>query len=234
MKKVCLALAASLLASVAHADPVTIDPDGLAEGTDISGAFPGVTLRHFSVVEDASAPNGARVVVGNVYVKECPTISDPTSRCSALGTGHFGYQTTTGAIGGSYSSQSTFSINCITTNNPGPCKWSPHEFLDATFDSAVQVVTIDATHLSDWPYAWAFDAAGNQLQIDQEITWHQQCDWSHPQNTFCHQTLTVTPVTGQISRVVFAGLGGFVQLDKLTYTRALSVAVDHAPPVIQQ
>jgi hypothetical protein len=216
MKKVCLALASFLLASLASANPVTIDPDGLAEGTDISTAFPGVTLRHIAVVRDVNAPDGAVVVVDNVYVKECTTSPGPDSRCSALGSGHFGYQTTTGDIGGSFVSESTSSINCI-TNNPGSCKWSPHEFLDVTFDSAVVEVTIDATHLSDWPYAWAFDAAGNQLQVDQEITWHQQCGPSD-HNNFCHQTLTVTPVTGQISRVVFAGVGGFVQLDKLTYT----------------
>lgn len=217
MKKVCLALAASLLASFAHADTVTIDPDGLAEGTDISNAYSGVTLRHYSVVRDASAPNGARVVVDNVYVKECLTPSDPREKCGQLGTGYFGYQRTTGDIWGNFIVQSIYSINCITTSNPGPCKWDDHEFLDVTFDAAVEAVTIDATHLSDWPTAWAFDAAGNQLQVNQDITWHRQCDWNSPPG-YCHQTLTVTPVTGQISRVVFAGLGGNVLLDKLTYT----------------
>lgn len=111
---------------------------------------------------------------------------------------------------------SIYSIYCI-TNNSGSCKWSPHHFLDVTFDFAVQAATIDATHLSDWPQAWAFDAAGNLLQVNQEITWHQQCGPSD-HNNFCHQTVTVTPVTGQISRVIFSGLGGFVNLDKLTYT----------------
>ena len=209
MKKVLLALTSSLLASFASANPVTIDPDGLAEGTDLSNAFSGVTLRHIEVVLDASAPNGSRLVVDNVYAKECPTTSDPTSRCSALGSGYFGHQ---GISGGSFVAESNFSIYCI-TNNSGPCKGSPHHFLDVTFDFAVQAVTIDATHLSDWPQAWALDAAGNLLQVNQQITWHQQCD----DNNFCHQTLTVTPVTGQISRVIFSGQGGFVNLDKLTY-----------------
>lgn len=215
--KVCLALASFLLASFASADPVTIDPDGLAEGTDISNAYPGVTLRHYSVVRDVSAPDGARVVMDNVYVKECLTPWDPRTKCGQLGTGHFGYQSTTGDIWSSFVSESNLSINCITTSNPGPCKWTGHEFLDVTFDSAVQAVTIDATHLSDWPTAWAFDAAGNQLQVNRVITWHRQCFYNSPPG-YCHQTLTVTPVTGQISRVVFAGLGGYVLLDKLTYT----------------
>lgn len=113
--------------------------------------------------------------------------------------------------------ESIYSVSCITTSNPGPCKWSNHEFLDATFDAAVQSVAIDATHLSDWPTAWAFDAAGNQLQVNKVITWHRECSWNSPPG-YCHQTLTVTPVSGQISRVVFAGLGGYVLLDKLTYT----------------
>jgi hypothetical protein len=216
MKKLCLALSASLLISFAHADTVTIDPDGLAEGTDISNAYSGVTLRHFSVVRDVDAPDGARVVVDNVYVKECPAPADPSMKCGLLGTAHFGYQGTTGEIWSSFVAESTYSINCI-IDNPGPCKWTGHEFLDVTFDSAVQEVTIDATHLSDWPTAWAFDAAGNPLQVNLDITWHRQCGWDSPPG-YCHQTLTVTPVTGQIHRVVFAGLGGYVLLDKLTYT----------------
>ena len=215
MKNVCFALAASLLTSFASADPVVIDPDGLPEGTDISTAFPGVTLRHLGIVNDPDAPNGAVLVVNSLVVKECLPSSDPHSRCPVLGSGYFGHQTPTGPIGGSFSSESTSSIRCV-TNNPGSCKWSPHNFLDATFDFTVQTVTIDSTHLSDWPYAWAFDAAGNQLQIDQQSTWHQQCGPSQP--SFCHQTLSVTAVTGQISRVIFAGVGGFVNLDKLTYT----------------
>lgn len=222
VKRVWLALissllAASLLASVASANPVTIDPDGLAEGTDLSTAYSGVTLRHIEVVNDASSPNGTRLVVGNVYAKECTTPSDPRSECPLLGSGHFGYQTATGGIAASFSAESSASINCI-TNNSGSCKWFPHHFLDVGFDFAVQAVSIDGTHRSDWPWAWAFDAAGNQLQINMQITWHQQYGPAYPQNNFGHQTLTITPVTGQISRVIFAGLNGFVRLDKLTYT----------------
>ncbi|MFC4311839.1 hypothetical protein ACFPN2_22330 [Steroidobacter flavus] len=217
MKNACLALASFLLASFASADPVIIDPDGLAEGTDISNAFSGVTLRHYSVIRDVSAPDGARVVVDNVYVKECLSPWDPSTKCGQLGTGHFGYQHPTGAIASSFIAQSIYSISCITTANPGPCKWENHEFLDASFDFVVEAVTIDATHLSDWPTAWAFDAAVNQLQINRDITWHRQCTPTSPPG-YCHQTLTVTAVTGQISRVVFAGLGGYVLLDKLTYT----------------
>lgn len=217
MKIASLALVASLLTSFAHADTVTIDPEGLAEGTDISNAYSGVTLRHYSVVRDVDAPNGARLVVDNVYVKECPTAGDHNTKCGQLGTGHFGYQGSTGDIWPSFVSESTSSINCITSGNPGPCKWNAHEFLDVTFDSAVQTVSIDATHLSDWPTAWAFDAAGNQLQVALDITWHRQC-FNSSQPGYCHQTLTVTPVSGQISRVTFAGLGGYVFLDKLTYT----------------
>lgn len=214
MKRVLSFLASSLLASFANANSVTIDPDGLAEGTDLSTAYSGVTLRHLAIVNGAS---GADLVVDNVYAKECPTTSDPDSECSALGSGHFGYQTVAGIIAGSFSAESSSSIYCV-TNNPNRCRFSPHEFLDVSFDFAVQKVTIDATHRSDWPWAWAFDAAGNLLQVDLEITWHEEYGPSNPGNSFGHQTLTVTPVTGQISRVVFAGVGGFVRLDKLTYT----------------
>ena len=206
MKKVLLALGSSLLASFASANPVTIDPDGIAEGTDLTNAFSGVTLRHITVVTGTS---GQELVVDSVYAKEC-TSSDPYAMCSALGSGHFGYQTTTGEIAGSFVSESSASIYCI-TNNPSSCKWSPHHFLDVTFDSPVQSVTINAAHRSDWPWAWAFDAAGNLLQVDME---HDVV----PGPSFDQQTMTVTPMTGQISRVVFAGLGGYVQLDKLTYT----------------
>lgn len=214
MKRALLVLASSLLASFASANPVTIDPDGLAEGTDISTAYSGVTLRHLTIVTDTS---GSSLVADNVYVKECPTPSDPNSECSALGSGHFGYQTTTGAVAGNFSAESSASINCI-TNNPNACRWFPHDFLDVTFDFAVQAVSIDATHRSDWPWAWAFDAAGNLLQVNQAITFHQEYGPAHPHNDFGHQTLTITPVSGQISRVIFAGVGGFVRLDKLTYT----------------
>ena len=214
MKKILVALASSLLASFANANPVTIDPDGLAEGTDLSTAFSGITLRHLTIVSSAS---GSDLVVDNVYVKECPTTSDPASECSALGSGHFGYQTTTGDIAGSFSAESSASINCV-TGNPHRCRFSPHDFLDVTFDSPVEAVTIDATHRSDWPWAWAFDAAGNQLQVNMQHTLHQVYGPSNPSNDFGHQTLTVTPVAGHISRVIFSGGGGFVRLDKLTYT----------------
>jgi hypothetical protein len=210
VKKVLLALASSLLASFASANPVIIDPDGLAEGTDLSTAFPGVTLRHITFVEGTSGD--MEMVVGNVYAKECPTTSDPNSMCSALGSGYFGHQ---GTFGSSFVTESTSSIYCV-ISNPNSCRFPPHNFLDATFDFAVQSVTIDATHRSDWPYAWAFDAAGNQLQVNLQITWHRD-PYAHS-NNWGHQTLTVTPVTGQISRVIFAGVGGFVSLDKLTYT----------------
>ena len=209
MKRVLLAIASSLLASFASATTVTIDPDGLAEGTDLSTAFPGVTLQHITFVP---GPEDMEMVVDNVYAKECPTTSDPNSMCSALGSGFFGHQ---GIFGGSFGSESTSSIVCI-TDNPNSCRWSPHDFLDVTFDSAVEAVSIDATHRSDWPYAWAFDSAGNRLQVNLQITWHKNP--YDPGNNFGHQTLTVTPVTGQISRVIFAGVGGFVSLDKLTYT----------------
>lgn len=211
MKQVLWILASSLLVSFANANPVTIDPDGIAEGTDISNAFSGVTLRYITVV---NGPDGGELVVDNVYAKECPTTSDPNSTCSALGSGFFGYQATAGDIRAGFSSESTSSIYCI-TDDPNPCRWSSHNFLDVIFDSAVETVSIDATHRSDWPYAWAFDAAGNRLQVNLEITWHKEYG---PANNFAHQTLTVTPVAGQISRVVFAGVGGFVSLDKLTYT----------------
>lgn len=215
MSKFLLALASAVLASVASANPVTLDPDGLVEGTDLSTAYSGVTLRHITVVTDASG-NGS-LVVNNVYAKECMDTWDPDSECSALGSAHFGHPSTAGTIGGSFNSDSTVSINCI-TNNPNPCRWSPHDFLDVSFDFAVQQVAIDATHRSDWPHAWAFDAAGNRLQVNLQITWHKQYGPGYPSNAFAHQTLTVTPVSGQISRVIFAGVGGFVRLDKLTYT----------------
>jgi hypothetical protein len=204
MKKVVLALGSSLLASVASANPVTIDLDGITEGTDVSHAFSGVTLRHLSIV---NGTNGAQLVVDNVYAKECPTTSDPNSMCSALGSGYFG----------TFVAESNVSINCI-TGNPSPCRWSPHRFLDVTFDFAVQEVAIDATHYSDWPQAWAFDAAGNRLQVTTQITWHKQWGAGSPSNNFGHQTLIVTPVSGQISRVIFSGQGGYVSLDKITYT----------------
>lgn len=206
MKKVVLALASSLLASLASANPVTIDLDGITEGTDVSYAFSGVTLRHHTVIRDS---NGDGVLVtDNVYARECPTTSDPNSQCSALGSGYFG----------GFGAESSASINCIITGNPNPCRWFPHSFLDVTFDFAVQEVAIDATHLSDWPQAWAFDAAGNQLQVTTHITWHKQFGPAWPSNRFGHQTLTITPVSGQISRVIFSGQGGFVSLDKITYT----------------
>jgi hypothetical protein len=126
--------------------------------------------------------------------------------CYPLGSGYFG----------GWSSESTMSIVCL-TGNPDPCRWNPHHFLDVTFDFVVQEVTIDSAHRSDWPYAWAFDAAGNQLQVNLQITWHKLCGPGSHSN-YCHQTLTVTPVSGQISRVVFAGVGGTALLDKITYT----------------
>lgn len=214
MRRAVFAFAASILASVASADPLTINADGFPEGTDITSAFPVVTLRHLTIV---NGPNGAELLVGNIYAKECLTPSDPTSECSAIGSGHFGHQSGPGVIGGSFNAESTSSINCV-TSNPNSCRFSPHDFLDVTFDFAVQTVSIDATHRSDWPWAWGFDAAGNLLQVEIQRTWHKEYGPAHPNNAFGYQTLTVTAVSGQLSRVVFAGVGGFVRLDRLTYT----------------
>lgn len=215
MKQVLLALASSLLASFASANPVTIDPDGIASGTDISHAFSGVTLRHHTIVRDSEG-DGV-LVTDDVYAAQCPPTSDPEqSICYPLGSGYFGYQASNGAIWTGWSSESTMSIICL-DDNPNPCRWNEHHFLDVAFDFAVQEVTIDSTHRSDWPYAWAFDAAGNPLQVNLQITWHKLCGPSDHSN-YCHQTLTVTPVSGQISRVVFAGVGGTSLLDKITYT----------------
>lgn len=206
MKKVVSALASCLLASFASANPVTIDLDGIAAGTDVSYAFSGVTLRKHSVIRDS---NGDGVLVtDNVYAAACPPNSDPQhDLCYPLGSGYFG----------TFVAESSMSINCIITDNPNPCRWSDHRFLDVSFDFAVQQVSIDATHRSDWPQAWAFDAAGNRLQVSTQITWHKQCG-PGSNNNYCHQTLTVTPVSGQIKRIVFSGQGGYVLLDKITYT----------------
>jgi hypothetical protein len=212
--KTFLALTLSLLASFASANPVTIDPEGLAEGTDLTTAYSGVTLRHHTFV---TGTTGSGLVTNNVYVKACATPSDPNSVCSALGSGLFGYQTPSGTISSSFIAEGSPSIDCLIKNNPH-CKLSPHHLLDVTFDFAVQAVSIDAVHISDWPWAWAFDAAGNQLKVNFQHTWHRQCGAGNPSSNFCHQTLTVTPVTGQISRIIFSGGGGYVRLDKITYT----------------
>lgn len=217
MKNVLLVLASALLASLANANPVTIDLDGIAEGTDVSNAFSGVTLRHHTVVRDSDGEGV--LVTNNVYAKECPPTTDPEQEmCYPLGSGIFGYQSTTGAIRGGWSAESSSSIRCITHDSANSCRWMEHHFLDATFDFAVQEVTIDATHRSDWVQAWAFDAAGNPLQVNFQYTFHKQCGSSYPSSNYCHATLTVTPVAGQISRVIFAGWGGTVLLDKITYT----------------
>jgi hypothetical protein len=206
VKKILLGLASSLFVSFASANPVTIDLDGIAAGTDVSNAFSGVTLRQHRVVRDSEG-DGV-LVTENVYAVACPPTSNPEqSMCYPLGSSYFG---------AGYS-ESTMSIHCL-FGDPNPCRWNPHRFLDVAFDFAVQEVTIDSTHRSDWPYAWAFDAAGNQLQVNLQITWHKLCGSSHPSSNYCHQTLTVTAVSGQISRVVFAGVGGTALLGKITYT----------------
>jgi len=199
MKKWLVSVLLCLSSVAAHAALITVDPESYAPGTNISHQFPGVTLS--TIVTG----NGA-VVRQDVFSVTCG--SHPL--CPGVGSNVFGYQSGSG-WGGAYYSEAIGATNCLGAQPSEWCTRYNQEFLEITFDNPTDYIAVESAHFSDWPMFWAFDAAGNLLQWDEERIF--TAPW--PNNNFETSILTTTSPT--ISRLVVSGSLGDVRLDRFTY-----------------
>lgn len=197
------ALAGLMATSAAHAELLTIDADAYAPGADVSTVFDGVTLSHLTFT-------AAGIQSSDVYSAGCAA-GAPV--CNALGAASFGWQNAAGTTSANWSSSNSAIGNCL-RQNYSYCYSSPQHLLDVSLAAATDFIAFDSTYLSDHPYVWALDAAGNILSVTIQRTYH--ATWG-PNSPYGHQTVTVTSALGNISRIVIAGNGGASTVDGITY-----------------
>lgn len=197
------ALAGLLMTSAASAGLVTIDADPYAPGTDVSTVFAGVTLSHltFTVAGMQSSP---------VYSAGCSGTPD----CAALGAASFGRLHANGTINAYWYSRDSSIGNCLRQNYSYCYNGTAQQLLDVSLDTATDFIQFDSTYLSDFPWVWAFDAAGNLLSVTKQLTILQG---NGPGSTYGHQRVTVTSPLSNIARIVIAGNGGYSTVNSITY-----------------
>src|SRR5687767_6342408 len=150
MTGLCILLATS--AGQAH--PITLEAGSRASGTEVSDAFEGLTLAHVTFTETG-------VQSSAVYAMGC---TPGTRGCDELGTTMFGWQKANGKAFTSWSASSELIGNCLQQNH-ADCYSQPQHLLEVTLDRATDFIQFDSTQLTDSPWAWAFDAAGNLLSL---------------------------------------------------------------------
>ena len=199
---IALGLIGLMATSAARADLITIDADAYAPGTDISNVFEGVTLSHVTFTAtgmQSSAVYAAAPCAG--------------PECSVIGTASFGWQTAAGNINPAWYSTARYVNTCVSQIR-SYCYAEPQHVLEVSLDVATDFIQFEATHLSDWPDVWAFDAAGNLLSLTGERTIHQPFAYPY---SFGHQTVTLSSALGDISRIYISGNGGRNIIDSISF-----------------
>jgi hypothetical protein len=185
-----------LMTSAAQAHLITLDAGAHASGTEVSGAFDGVTLSHVTFT-----PTGMQSSA--VYATGCT----PGARgCDALGTTSFGWQKASGKAFSSWSSSSEVIGNCLQQNH-ADCYSQPQHLLEVSLEHATDFIHFDSTQLTDSPWAWAFDAAGNLLSLTPVRTSNQ-----------IGQSLSLSSAAGNISRILLAGNDGYSIVNSISYS----------------
>jgi hypothetical protein len=185
-----------LMTSAAQAHLITLDAGAHGPGIEVSRAFDGVALSHVTFT-----PTG--VQSSAVYAMGCT----PGSRgCDALGTTMFGWQKANGKAFTSWSSRSELIGNCLQQNH-ADCYSQPQHLLEVTLDRATDFIQFDSTQLTDSPWAWAFDAAGNLLSLTPVRT----------SNPVTGQSLSLSSAAGNISRILLAGNDGYSIVNSISY-----------------
>ncbi|WP_153067339.1 hypothetical protein [Steroidobacter cummioxidans] len=200
------AVAALLTTSAASAGLITIDADPYAPGTDVSTVFAGVTLSHltFTVAGMQASP---------VYSAGCSGTPD----CAALGAASFGWLQANGTITKAWYSRDSAMGNCVRQNYPYCYNSSPaQQLLSVSLDTATDFIQFDSTYHNDFPWVWAYDAAGNLLAVTKQVTYLQVNGSGGP--GYGHQRVTVTSPLSNIARIVIAGNGGYSSVNSITYS----------------
>jgi hypothetical protein len=145
-----LAIVSVLAASTAGAATITRNPRDFAIGTDVSSAFPGVTLTKLTSVPGATtyAPTLSPVTITN-----CAGYA----ACALFGSAY--------ALSGNLHGASEHR-NCYNANMAGFSSLhcgEPWAVLQATFDTPTDFVQFHWTSLSDPPLMTAYDEAGNEI-----------------------------------------------------------------------
>ncbi|HEY5756804.1 MAG TPA: PEP-CTERM sorting domain-containing protein [Steroidobacter sp.] len=188
-----------LATSAAQAHLVTLDAGAYAPGAEVSRAFEGVALSHVTFT-----PTGMQSSA--VYATGCT----PGARgCDALGTTSFGWQKASGKAFTSWSSSSELIGHCLGQNHPD-CYSQPQHLLEVSLQQATNFIQFDSTQLTDSPWAWAFDAAGNLLSLTPVRT----------SNQIIGQSLTLSSAAGDISRILLAGNDGYSIVNSISYNAA--------------
>ncbi|MFC4311724.1 PEP-CTERM sorting domain-containing protein [Steroidobacter flavus] len=200
MSGLCLLLAMS----AAQPHPITIDASSYAPGAVVGGAYEGITLSHVTFTETGLQTSA-------VYALGC---TPETRGCDAQGTAMFGWQKANGKAFTSWNSSAGLISDCLQQHH-ADCYSQPQHLLEVTFDRATDFIQFDATQVTDSPWAWAFDAAGNLLPLTPTLT---------IDSLLGHQSLRLTSNEGNISRVLLAGNDGYSIVNRISYNGAAATA----------
>jgi hypothetical protein len=183
-----------LATSAAQAHLVTLDANAYASGTDISGAFDGVTLSHVTFTE-AGRQSGA------VYAVGC----SPEAR-GCDGTNAFAWQKDSGKDVPYWSATSELIGNCLQQNHTY-CYERGQQLLEVSLEEATDLIQFDSS-LTYLPWAWAFDAAGNLLSLTPVGTFDE---------TLGRGSMTLSSAAGNISRLIIGGNDGYSIVNSISY-----------------
>ena len=182
-------------AASARADIITINPNALTVGTDLSHLFPGVSM------------SIATQVGSGVY--------NPVRSAAVVGGDYHGVGSLT--MGGGY----ILADYCGPGATPGSCT-SGQSVLELTFDAPANFVQINASWFSDGPGIIAFDSAGNRIGNCFSTFGPSGvggCDaFILPYNANGNlSSVSIARSQGDISRIVFGGVVGQSRATSVTY-----------------
>lgn len=194
---------------------ITIDASTLAPGTDVSSAYPGVTLN--LVRNDPASPNHYAPLRSPVLVTPCAA-----EACTDWGeTLGLGSPVINGSVWEDCYQRGLDSLPSLACNET----W---QVLEVVFDEAVSQISIDSVWTIDPPTMVAVDAAGNEVLSCRSggpgnpntlPTSPAGClDWQlAPEDTF-RGTSTLDTAGLGVSRVYFASWAGFGVVNRISYS----------------
>jgi hypothetical protein len=204
------------LGGPASAAIITIDPATLAPGTDVSTAFPGVTLnlvRNDPAAGNYYSPVRSPVLVTPCAAEACTDWGETLALGSPVINGMVWDECHQAAMGGGSS------LSCAET-------W---QVLEVVFDDEVAQVSIESVWTIDPPSMVAVDAAGNQVSSCRStgpgnptptatsppgcLSWMQLA----PFDTFRGTTTLDTGGMG-ITAIYFASWAGFGSVSSISYS----------------
>jgi hypothetical protein len=118
----------------------------------------------------------------------------------------FGWQKANVKAFTSWSASSELIGDCLRQHR-SDCYSQPQHLLEVSLDRATDFIQFDSTQLTDSPWAWAFDAAGNLLSLTPV----------HTSNPMVGQSLSLSSAAGNISRVLLAGNDGYSIVNSISY-----------------